>query len=109
MKILGHNGSDWRMTGVLVDSGADFLQMPLAGAMAIGLPPGNVHSVTTAAGGAVSMRLVRGQTVEVEGRINIVVDILVDPTNLAPPLFGRQAMLQLVQCGFSAADWGTKA
>jgi predicted aspartyl protease len=108
VKVLGHNGTDWKMVGVIVDSGADYFQMSSAGATAIGLPAGTPHTVTTAGGATTHMTLVRGQQVEVEGRVIIQVDILVDPTNLALPLFGRQAMQQLRECGFGAADWGTK-
>ena len=52
----------------LVDTGADYLQVPAAAATLAGisLAAGSSHSVTTAAGTSVSMTLVKSISVEIE-------------------------------------------
>jgi predicted aspartyl protease len=93
----------------LVDTGADYLQLPSGAATAIGL--GAVLNtavptpVRTASGsGSATMVLAKGLTVEVEGYL-VTVDILFNPLNIGPAVLGRQALLAAVEAGFNASEW----
>lgn len=89
----------------LVDTGADYLQLPASAAAAIGLSLANAvpHSVTTASGTTI-FRLLPKVSVDIEGqRVNV--DVLFDPTDRAPPLAGRGVLLAAFELGFQPTKW----
>jgi predicted aspartyl protease len=89
----------------LVDTGADYLQIPLNAASSAGLAIGSAtaYTVMTSAGTA-TMYLVRGVPVDIEG-IPVTVDILCDPSNSAPYIAGRQVLWAAFDFGFNIKDW----
>jgi predicted aspartyl protease len=89
----------------LVDTGADYLQLPATAAAAAGLSlaAATSHPVITA-GGAASLSMLLAVAVEIEGQ-SVVVDVLFDPTNTAPPLAGRGVLLAAFELGFQPHDW----
>lgn len=92
----------------LVDTGADYLQLPASAATSVGLGHLLTSAITTsvkiAGGGSVTMQLARGVNVTVEG-YPVKVDILFDPSNSGPELLGRQALLAAVEAGFNTKEW----
>jgi predicted aspartyl protease len=90
----------------LVDTGADYLQLPASAAATAGIDlnsrgvPQNVHGAT----GTAVLIFVTGIDVEIEGKV-ITVDAFFDPTNLSSALLGRQALLTAVEAGFNAKEW----
>lgn len=93
------------LAGVLVDTGADLLQVPASAAIAAGLPlsAGSSIPISTAGGRAYMTRL-SGVRVEIEG-IPIVTDLLCHPNSASRALLGRQALAALVEFGFDSASW----
>ena len=88
---------------VLVDTGADYLQVPASAATTAGLVLGAPMHIRTA-GGVITMPLVRAANVEIEG-ILITTDLLCHPSGTSTPLLGRAALLQLVEVGFDRSQW----
>jgi predicted aspartyl protease len=99
----------------LVDTGADYMQIPASLTTAVGLDAaykaaqvsGSTRTVTTASGHTIAMVLVRGIDVEIDGYICSGVDILFDPGG-GPLLLGRQAFLRASpkwESGFDDANW----
>lgn len=89
----------------LVDTGADYLQLPasaapLAGISLIGAAPTSVSTVA----GATTLQLVKGVDVDIEG-YSVTVDVLFDPTNSSLPIAGRQLLLKAFDLGFNNTHW----
>ncbi len=89
----------------LVDTGADYLQLPMSAALTAGIDlsrgvPKTVHGAT----GTAALIFVTGINVEVEGKL-VIVDVFFDPTNSSSALLGRQALLAAVEAGFNANEW----
>jgi predicted aspartyl protease len=89
----------------LVDSGADYLQLPAAAAGMVGLAlaGGTPHPTLTASGSSVALTKLSGVQVEIEGK-TVVVDVLFGPT-LTPPPLGRQALLAAYEVGLNTREW----
>lgn len=89
----------------LVDTGADYLQLPLSAIAASGLNPALAvpHRITGASGAATFQRLNR-VPVRIEGQ-PVTVDVLFDPTNKAPPLAGRNVLLAAFDLGMQSSTW----
>jgi predicted aspartyl protease len=89
----------------LVDTGADYLQLPAmaAGHASISLSTGISTSVTTVAGSTILM-LVKGLSIEIEGKI-VKADVLFDPSNTSAPIAGRQVLLNAFDIGFNVSEW----
>jgi predicted aspartyl protease len=89
----------------LVDTGADYLQLPASAGGSIGLSFGSaaVTTITTAAG-SVNMHLVSGVTVEIE-RKRVSVDVLFDPANATMPIAGRQLLIKAFDVAFNSSEW----
>jgi len=105
-RVIGNNGSDFDAYDVLVDSGADFLQIPEDIGIKIGLLPGKTKQVdVSTVGGTVKMELLNNVEVEVEGKQTIYVDVLFHPDPASRPLFGRNAIWELKALGLDPTDW----
>lgn len=104
VELEGPGSPRWVNVDVLVDTGADYLVLPDAAAIAVGLDPagGALESVRGVAGTTTMRRLV-GCHVTVEGSYRINVDVLFGPG--AMPLLGMDAMLAAMETGFQAAYW----
>lgn len=89
----------------LVDTGADYLQLPIsaAGLASLQIASASQFIVTTAAGSQ-TMHMLKNVFVEIEG-VGAHVDVLFDPTNNAPPLAGRSLLLTAFDLGFQVGDW----
>lgn len=89
----------------LVDTGADYLQLPFSAITASGLNPAFAvpHRVTGSAGAATFQRL-SAVPVTIEGQ-PVTVDVLFDPTNTAPPLAGRNVLLAAFDLGMQSTVW----
>ena len=89
----------------LVDTGADYLQLPHSAALTAGINLSSAQSQSVrGATGTSSMLFVRGISVEVEGK-SVVVDCFFDPTNSSSALLGRQCLLAAVEAGFNTTEW----
>ena len=103
--LLGVPGKPNLKFLALVDTGADYLQLPKSAAAVVGInlrsaTPKTVHGAT----GSLSMLLVSGVKVEVEGK-TVMVDCLFEPTNSSSALLGRQCLLAAVEAGFNVDEW----
>lgn len=89
----------------LVDTGADFLQLPMSAVTASGLRTSSAsrHTILTA-GTSASMLRIDNIPAEIEG-YSVTVTVLLDPTNQAPPLAGRGILLAAFDVGFQPAAW----
>jgi hypothetical protein len=89
----------------LVDSGADYLQLPAsaAGSVGVALIGAAATTVTTVAGAA-TLQLVPGLLVDIEG-YRVTVDVLFDPTNSTFPIAGRQLLLSAFDVGLNNTHW----
>jgi predicted aspartyl protease len=89
----------------LVDSGADYLQLPASAASSVGISliGATPTSVSTVAG-ATTLQLVTGVQVDIEG-YTVTVDVLFDPTNTSHAIAGRQLLLAAFDIGFNSSDW----
>jgi len=91
--------------GVLVDTGADLLQVPANAAASAGFPLGAGTKIPIGtAGGKATMILLSGVVVEIEG-IRVTTDLLCHPNPGSRPLLGRAALAALVAYGFDAVNW----
>lgn len=89
----------------LVDTGADYLQLPASSATTVGLSlAGGVSTATLTAGAPMTMTLVTAVSVEVEG-IPATVDVLFHPSPGSRALLGRQTLLRAVEAGFNKSEW----
>lgn len=89
----------------IVDTGADYLQLPAAAAAASGLSLASAvsHPITSSSGTATYQRL-SGVKLEIEGQ-TVTVDVLFDPTNSAPCLAGRNVLLAAFELGLEVGKW----
>lgn len=90
----------------LVDTGADYLQLPISAAITAGIDLNRKGTQKTVHGatGTATLIFVTGVNVEIEGK-TVVVDAFFDPTNSSSALLGRQALLAAVEAGFNANEW----
>jgi predicted aspartyl protease len=103
--IIGPTGR-FPITACLVDTGADFLQIPASAATKVGLlpsPTASSISIRTASG-IISMTKLTGVTVEIEGT-SVTTDILCHPSGTSRALIGRTALRALTNVGFNKTDW----
>ncbi|WP_031437441.1 aspartyl protease family protein [Methylobacter tundripaludum] len=103
--LLGVGGCSDVNFSALVDTGADYLQLPQSAAIKAGINldgahPTPVHGAT----GTAFLLFVSAVRVEVEGKV-VVVDAFFDPTNSSSALLGRQCLLTAVEAGFKASEW----
>lgn len=89
----------------IVDTGADYLQLPAAAAAASGLSLASAiaHPIASSAGTATYQRLNRVK-LEIEGQ-SVTVDVLFDPSNTAPCLAGRNVLLAAFELGLEVGRW----
>ncbi|MGU3388517.1 retropepsin-like aspartic protease [Methylobacterium sp. D53M] len=90
----------------LVDTGADYLQLPAHAAASIGINLNGrpLLTVSTAAG-STAMILYSGVDVQVEGALIPNHDVLFDTTNTMKCLCGRTALLTAFKIGFDKKNW----
>lgn len=89
----------------LVDTGADYLQVPEAEAIAAGFNTSLAMPITVStAGSPVTMTLLAGETVSVEGK-SVTVSILLNPDPTSEALLGRDALLAAYDAGFNVNEW----
>lgn len=89
----------------LVDTGADYLQVPASVASAVGLSLATgTSTLIRTAWATATLTLLRGVAVEVEGR-PITADVLFHPSGSSRALLGRQALLRAVEAGFNMKEW----
>lgn len=103
--LHGPNGSTTYKA--LVDTGADYLQLPQAAAALVGLSMANATTkkITTAWGHSPkSLQLLSNVSVDVEG-VSVNVDVLFHPSPTSRPLLGRQALLRALEAGFNKRQW----
>ncbi|RDJ97842.1 hypothetical protein DLM46_35830 [Paraburkholderia lacunae] len=87
----------------MVDTGADYLQLPASAVSAGLLSAGTATSVSTVAG-AVPLTLVHNITVSIE-TCQVTIDVLFDPSNSTIAIAGRQLLLTAFKMGFRHSDW----
>jgi predicted aspartyl protease len=91
--------------GVLVDTGADLLQVPEAAAIQAGWMPSLGMKITIGtAGGTISMIKLTSVAIQIEG-VHFVTDMLCHPNPSSRPLLGRTALAGLINFGFDPANW----
>jgi predicted aspartyl protease len=90
---------------VLVDSGADYVQLPMWSASNAGVNMAGATSVlVNGSTGSAYMFLKSGVDLEIEGK-KVTVDVLFDPRN-GRPLLGRNGLRALGDAyGFDQYDW----
>jgi len=89
----------------LVDTGADYLQIPEYSAVRAGLNVSSASNIQVrGATGTAVLKLLNGAAVIVEGK-SITVDLLLEPGNGSSAFLGRQALLAAVEAGFDAKRW----
>jgi predicted aspartyl protease len=104
--VLIHGATRGPTHVCLVDTGADFLELPTGAATAVGLSlaSGTRVPVSTAAGTHVTMTKLTGVSVEVEGT-RVTVDVLFNPHG-RQLLLGRQALFAAFSdVGFQTTRW----
>lgn len=103
--VLAGPAANITIANVLVDTGADLLQVPLNLATAAGYPllSGTKVPIRTA-GSPIYMVLLSGMYVEIEGK-RVKVDMLCHPSSTSRALLGRQALAALSDYGFDATNW----
>lgn len=103
--LLGGCGNPSVNFSALVDTGADYLQLPLSAAVTAGI---NIrrgrNKIVHGATGTAYLLFMTGIKIEVESKV-VVVDVLFDPTNSSSALLGRQCLLAAVDAGFNAKEW----
>ena len=89
----------------IVDTGADYLQLPASAATASGLSLTRAipHPISSSAGTATYQRL-SSVSLEIERQL-VTIDVLFDPTNRAPCLAGRGVLLAAFELGFQVGKW----
>jgi len=91
----------------LVDTGADYLQINSADAVAAGISlAGAAPTAVSTVAGTATLQLVTGIQVTIETSKILTVDILVDTSNSTkPPLAGRTLLLAAFDLGFDLSQW----
>lgn len=101
---IGPSHPNSAMHKCLVDTGADYLQLPEAAATLVGISVvGTPVSVSTVAGIA-NMTLVPNVDVEIEG-VAVNISVLFDKTNVTSPIAGRNVLLAAFELGFDVSNW----
>ncbi|MEV4437498.1 retroviral-like aspartic protease family protein [Streptomyces sp. NPDC049577] len=101
--VFAPGGRHLQVLNALVDTGADFTQLDLGVAHAIGLAPERRQSTLVATAGGPTRLYPIDLTIEVTG-VRAPVRVLFG--RRANPLLGRQGMLMLMQAvGFTTTDW----
>ena len=91
--------------GVLVDTGADLLQVPEAAAIQAGwMTSLGLKIPIGTAGGTTAMIKLAGVSIQIEG-VSFVTDMLCHPDPYSRPLLGRAALAGLINFGFDPANW----
>jgi predicted aspartyl protease len=89
----------------LVDTGADYLQLPASAASKSCISLSNsVRTTVNTVAGVTSLQLVHGVVAEIEGT-RATIDVLFDTTNSFPPIAGRQLLLKAFNLGFNNTHW----
>lgn len=103
--IIGSSGR-LTITACLVDTGADYLQIPSSAASRVGLLPSSRSTSVRirTAGGVRSMTKLSGVSIEIEG-ISLTADILCHPSGTSRALVGRSALKALNNVAFSKIEW----
>ncbi len=93
------------ISNVVVDTGADFLQVPQSAASNAGLNLGQaIKQMVKTVSGTITMLRLPNVLVEIEG-IRIITVVLCNPNGTSSPLLGRAALHRLVNVGFDASQW----
>lgn len=100
--LLGGNNPAYK---ALVDTGADYLQLPVAAMTNANLSGGAPVSIRTAAGTYQTMTMVKGVTVTIEGAVTVTVDVVFHSNGNTGAFLGRQALLAAFEAGFNAKEW----
>lgn len=89
----------------LVDTGADYLQLPASAARAssLSLATAIPVAVSTVAGTA-TMQMLKSVQVDIEGYL-VTVDVLFDSSGAKTLIAGRQVLLAAFSLGFRPTDW----
>ena len=89
----------------LVDSGADYLQLPASAAADAGLNLSQANQITvTTVSGNTTLKMLNNLPVSIEG-YRVTVDVLFDPTNSSYLIAGRQLLLAAFDVGFNNKSW----
>ncbi|SEO36753.1 retropepsin-like aspartic protease [Mucilaginibacter sp. OK283] len=104
--LIGPGGRRFRIAAALVDTGADFFQVPESAARAVGLLPGGTYTVVSVrtAGGIITMKKLSAVQIEIESAL-VTIEVLCSPLGISTPLVGRNALRALSNIGFSTIDW----
>jgi Aspartyl protease len=88
----------------IMDSGADYLQVPRSVAMSLGISLAGPSTLTvhSASGSTSTLPLVSGVEVSIEG-VRVTVDALFGPPNVE--LVGRTAIVAAIEFGLNSAGW----
>lgn len=104
--VFGVNGSASARHFCIVDSGADYLQIPEQILQALGIswdPSWGFVPVMDASMCNFSFRVYRNITVGIEGKTVLVPEIISLPD--VPALLGRTAFLKAMHVGFDGTGW----
>lgn len=89
----------------LVDTGADYAQLPASAVTSSGLSLASAVSITAhTAGGAASLLMLKAVQLDIEGYL-VTIDILLDPTNSRVPLAGRNLLFAAFDLGMESTRW----
>lgn len=93
----------------IVDTGADYLQLPVSAVTQAGLSMSRATpSKVTSATGTAQFLILTGVHVEIEGTSVSNLHVLLDPSNACPPLAGRELLLKVFELGFQIRHWHWK-
>lgn len=92
----------------LVDTGADYLQLPAGAASQVGLsllgaPTMKINTVS----GSIVLPYLANCDVEIEGFV-VTVDVIFDTYSNSNPILGRNALLSIYEAGFNTVEWLSK-
>ena len=92
-------------TKCLVDTGADYLQLPedIAIQAGLSLQTAQIKSIKTSSGNLETYKLLTGVKIEIEGK-RIITDIMFGPPNCLC-LAGRIALLTAYDIGLDSKSW----
>jgi predicted aspartyl protease len=89
----------------LVDTGADYLQLPATAAATAGINLRQASQITVGtASGSTTLLMLNNLPVSIEG-YRVIVDVLFDPTNSSYLIAGRQLLLAAFEVGFNNKTW----
>jgi predicted aspartyl protease len=104
VEIFGPSGST--SFKALVDTGADYLTLPVSVGIAVGYDPAKTGTPMTAhtASGSVTSYLMTGISIKIESQ-SITASVLFTTASSPMPLLGREAILPTMHIGFDPAQW----